>query len=251
MDYMELAGKVAIVTGAAKGIGRAIATRLVEHGVRVIIGDIDIENAKSTAQELSRRGSCSAYFMNLSNIDSIKSFTTKVLQDLGTVDILINNAGVASKEELFELSSDTWDFVMNINLKGPFFLAQQVAATMSDKRAGRIVNMASTSSFVASSQCMIPYDVSKAGLKMLTAAMAVQLAPYGVTVNAVAPGSTNTTLLQGLFDVGGLQNSTTAIPLGRLAVPEDIAGAVLYLCSDQASFVTGHTLVVDGGYMLK
>lgn len=249
---MKLKGQVAIVTGGGRGIGRAVSLGLAREGANVVVVDLHSDDAEETAREARMWGvEAGAFVANVAKVQEIQGLVDHTVRNFGPVDILVCNAGIATKSPILGISEEDWDRTMDCNLKGMFFCLQKVAEVMVPRKRGRIVNLASTSSFVASWQCMIPYDVSKAGVRMLTAAAAVQLAPYGINVNAIAPGSTRTKLLMDLFeDPVSLQRRAENIPLGRMATPDDLVGAAVFLCSPESAYVTGHTLVVDGGYML-
>jgi len=249
---MAFNARQAIVTGGATGIGKAVVKQLVDSGATVFIGDIDTAKAEETAAEIEPTGKrCRAYSLDLGDMDSIDAFITRLKPASEKMDILVNCAGIAAPEEFFELTPQQWDRIMDINLKGTFFLSQKISKGMSEARYGRIVNLSSASAFTPSTRPMVSYDVSKAALVMLTKVMALKLAPYGVTVNSVAPGPVVTDLLRQFFDdPNTLEKGVEGIPIGRLAQPEDVVEAILFYCSERSGYITGTTLPVEGGNLL-
>jgi len=250
---VKLEGQVAIVTGSAQGIGRAIAIGLAREGAHVVIADIQLEKALETAKEIEALGRKSiALKVDVSRVPDISMMVEKALEAFGTVDILVNNAGIALSTPFLETTEEAWDKIINVNLKSAFFCSQSVARVMVDQGRGKIVNLASTSSFVAGRQ-EVPYAVSKAGVRMLTAASSAELASYNVNVNAIAPGLIKTPLTEKHFpSLEALEERVKAkAPMGRAGIPEDLVGAVVFLCSADADYVTGHTLVVDGGWLTQ
>ena len=228
----------ALVTGGAQGIGRAIARRLAARGSVVFIGDLDVAAAAKTAAELRIEGG-EVHALDLD------------VKGEALLEVMVNNAGRAFSTPLLEVTPEQFDSLMAVNLRGVFFGVQAAAQVMCQRRRGSIVNLASTSAFTASTSPMVPYDTSKGAVRMLTLAAARELAPFGVRVNAVAPGTIDTDLTRSLLTEPGALEEQAAdlIPLGRLGVPDDAAAAVDYLTSEAASYVTGHVLVVDGGWL--
>jgi len=250
---VKLDDQVAIVTGSAQGIGRAIALGLAREGADVVIADIQLDKAVETVEEIERMGRKSiAVKTDVSRLTDLSAMVETTLDAFGRVDILVNNAGIALPTPFFETTEGAWDKIMAINLKAVFFCSQYVARIMAEKRSGKIVNLASTSSFVAGRQ-EVPYAISKAGVRMLTAAAAAELAPYHVNVNAIAPGLIKTPLTEKHFpSPEALEERVKAkTPMGRAGRPEDLVGAVVFLCSADADYVTGHTLAVDGGWLTQ
>ena len=241
----------AFVTGGARGLGRAIATALARRGDAVTIADLDAELAEYTAAELRAEGS-NATSVALDVADATAVAAAIAAADAGTpLGTLVNNAGVGFSTPLVDVTPEQFDRLMAINLRAVFFGIQAAARVMIPRGTGSIVNLASTSGFTASTTPMVPYDTSKGAVRMLTVSAARELAPSGVRVNAVAPGTIDTELTRSLaVDPDALDRLVARrIPLGRLGAPEDIAAAVAWLSSDDASYVTGHTLVVDGGWL--
>jgi NAD(P)-dependent dehydrogenase (short-subunit alcohol dehydrogenase family) len=238
---MRLQDKVAIVTGSGRGIGRAIALGFAAEGARLVVADVRQDLAESTAAEIQSGGA-----------QALALVVEAAVERFGRLDILHNNAGILGQGDLFACTPDEWDAVLAVNLKAAFFATQKAARVMIDQGSGgRILNTASTSAFIASSHPTIPYDVSKAGMRQLTVSFAAHLVQYGITVNAIAPGTIETELTLGAGDRTWLERRVKdRIPMGRLGQPRDLVGAAVYLCSDEAAYVTGHTLVVDGGILL-
>ncbi len=241
----------ALVTGGARGIGRAIAERLAQRGDIVFIADVDGAAAEATAAELRSAGlDVRGLELDVSNADDVAATVARIDADvpLGTV---VNNAGIGFVTPLVDVTPEQFDALMGVNLRGVFLVLQAAARAMIPRGRGSIVNLASTSSFTASTTPMVPYDTSKGAVRMLTVASARELADTGIRVNAVAPGTVNTELTRSLSDDPDMldQLAATHIPVGRLGRPEEIAAAVDFLSSDDASYVTGHVLVVDGGWL--
>jgi NAD(P)-dependent dehydrogenase (short-subunit alcohol dehydrogenase family) len=250
---VKVKDRVAIVTGAAQGIGRAIALGLAREGAQVVIADLQEDKAIETADEIRGMGRKSlALKVDVSDLSDLSLLVQTTLREFGTIDILINNAGIALPTPFLETTEEAWDRIVDVNLKSAFFCSQYVARIMVERQRGRIVNLASTSSFVAGRQ-EVPYAISKAGVRMLTASAAAELAPYNVNVNAIAPGLIKTPLTEKHFpSPEALEARVQAkTPMGRAGTPEDLVGAVIFLCSDEAEYVTGHTLVVDGGWLTQ
>jgi NAD(P)-dependent dehydrogenase (short-subunit alcohol dehydrogenase family) len=241
----------AFVTGGARGLGRAIATALARRGDAVTIADLDAELAAATAAELSSEGLCATSVgLDVSDVAALEAAVAAADAEtpLGT---LVNNAGVGFSAPLVEVTPEQFDRLMGVNLRAVFFGIQAAARVMLPRGSGSIVNLASTSGFTASTTPMVPYDTSKGAVRMLTVSAARELAGSGIRVNAVAPGTIDTELTRSLAtDDGALERLIRRrIPLGRLGAPDDIAEAVIWLSSESAGYVTGHTLVVDGGWL--
>jgi NAD(P)-dependent dehydrogenase (short-subunit alcohol dehydrogenase family) len=254
---VRLEGKVAIITGAARGIGRAIALGFAREGARVAIADIRLEQAQATAHDIQRLGGKAlALGIDVSDLAQLDQMVAQTVERFGRIDILHNNAGIAAPHrDFFAYTSEEWDRVMNINLKSAFFASQKVAQLMVEQaQGGKILNTASTSAYVASTRPTVPYDISKAGLRQLTVSMAAHMAPYGITVNEIAPGTIDTELSANTDPAARAAwlewLIREKIPLKRLGQPNDLVGAAIFLCSSEADYVTGHTLVVDGGHLV-
>jgi len=241
-----LQGKVALVTGAGRGIGKAIALRLASEGARVAVADIDLETATLTAGEIGR--DAVAVRIDVADTASVRAAVAGAARQLGPVDLLVNNAGWDKIEPFVKSEEATWDKVIAINLRGPIACIRAVLDSMIERRAGKIVSIASDAGRVGSTGEAV-YAGAKAGIIGFSKALAREVARHGINVNVVCPGPTNTPLFQEAF--GGNDKLAAAlkqaIPLGRLGEPDDLAGAVAFLASDDAAFITGQTLSVSGG----
>ena len=243
---MTLQGKVALITGGARGIGRSKALRLAQDGVRIAIGDLIEEEGLRTQKELEE-AKTEAMFVSLNVTDesSAKDAIAQVTDRWGSIDILVNNAGITRDKLLLRLSEQDWDAVLNVNLKGAYVCSRAVLSTMLRQRWGRIVNTSSVVGLVGNAG-QTNYAASKAGLIGFTKALAREVAARNITVNAVAPGYINTQMVQALSEE--LQQTVLKqIPVSRFGTPEDVANAVAFLCSEESSYITGHVLNVDGG----
>ena len=244
---MNLDGKVAVVTGGARGIGRAICDVLAARGAQIAVTDVNIELAQASAQEIGQsfNQKAAAFQVNVADHENCREVIEKILTEFGKIDILVNNAGITRDTLIMRMTEAEWDLVLGINLKGAFNCSKAVVRTMIKQRSGRIINISSVSG-LAGQAGQANYSASKAGLIGFTKALAREVASRGITVNAVAPGFILTALTASLPDE--LKDSLVkATPLGRFGQPEEIAYAVAFLASDEASYITGHVLSVDGG----
>ncbi len=244
-----LDGKVAMVTGAARGIGRAIAEELARNGADLVLCDLQEEWLNETADAVSATGRKAVCIgVDVSNADDVNAAVAKAIEACGQVDVLVNNAGITKDGLLIRMSEDDWDAVLSVNLKGTFLFTKAMAKPMMKKRAGAIVNVASIIGLIGNAgQCN--YAASKAGVIALTKSSAKELAPRGIRVNAVAPGFIESKMTDVLTD--DVKNKMLgAIPLNTFGTPTDVAKAVLFLSSDNASYITGQTLTVSGGMVM-
>ena len=243
---MSEAKKTAVVTGSARGIGKAIAIKLAEDGHNVVVSDILYDEAQLVSEKLEALGVKSlAVKTDISKFDEAEKLIKATVEEFGSVDFLVNNAGITRDNLSIRMSEEEWDMVININLKGTFLCSQCAAWEMMKKRYGRIVNIASVSGILGTAG-QANYASSKAGVIALTKSFARELGSRNITVNAVAPGYIETDLTNSLPEdiKAGLKE---LIPLGRIGTPEEIAKAVAYLASDDAAYMTGHVLTLDGG----
>jgi 3-oxoacyl-[acyl-carrier protein] reductase len=246
---MNLSGHVALVTGASQGIGRACALKLAERGATVAVAARNQEKlTEVVAQITARGGKAMAFALDVSEEEQIKSVFKTAIAQLGKIDILVNNAGITRDQLVMRMKRADWDAVLNTNLTSAYLCTQQAIGTMLKQRWGRIINI--TSIFGQTGQAgQANYASSKAGLIGLTMALAREVASRNITCNAVAPGFIETAMTAGLGDEFK-QNAVTMIPLGRVGTPEDVANAVAFLASDEAAYITGHVLNVNGGMLM-
>ncbi|HEY2801457.1 MAG TPA: 3-oxoacyl-[acyl-carrier-protein] reductase [Chthoniobacterales bacterium] len=247
---MRFENQVAIVTGAGRGIGHAIALRLAEEGARVASVSRREETSKSTADEINvhRADAAKAYAVDVADHAAVQQTAAQILQDFGRVDILINNAGVTRDGLSMRMSMEDWDTVMDTNLKGAFSFTQAVMRAMVKQRSGRIINISSIAGLTGNAG-QANYAASKAGLIGLTKTLARELASRGITVNAVAPGFIETDMT-GVLPDQVKEAILGKIPLGKFGESADIAAAVAFLAAPEAKFITGQVLTVDGGMVM-
>ncbi len=247
---MRLAGKVALVTGGGSGIGRGIAIRFAEEGADVAVADLNLAGAEETASEARKLGARPlALEADVTSKADCERIVQATVSSLGTLDIFVANAGIGRGGSFLEMPEDDWDAVIRTNLTGVFLSCQAAAKQMvAHRHGGRIICIASVAA-VRPSPYMAPYHASKAAVKMLTEVMALELAEHRITVNAIGPGVINTPLAAPLVEAIRASGREAA-PLGRVGEPKDVADGALFLASDEADYVTGHLLFVDGGLAL-
>lgn len=258
MELLDLRDKVAIVTGGAQGIGRGIAETLAAAGAQVVVADLNQQQADTAAAAMRQQGQTAlALQVDVADEASVRALMRRVAEQLKRIDILVNNAGVFPMMKLRELPAATWDRTLGVNLRGAYLCTQVAAEQMiSGGAGGRIINI-STINTARTYVGMAHYDASKGGLNALTKAAALEYAPFGITVNAVAPGGVKTPgslAVRSQLGEGSIETADAAfaqrIPLGRWAEPEDIGRAVWFLASRAANYITGQVIYVDGGLML-
>lgn len=252
----RLEGRVAIVTGSAAGIGRGIAQRFAREGARVVIADQDEQQAAKVSDAIVRAGGTAwPYRVDIADRGQVEALVAATLEHFGTIDILVNNAAIALLyEPFFEISEASWRRLIDVNLTGAFWCSQAAARHMAAQRQGVILNIGSVNSFRPEKQ-VAHYASAKGGLILLTRAMALELAPYNIRVNAIAPGAIHTERTE-VFDADPVNQEIVThalgrIPLHRRGEPDELAAAAVFLASSEASYVVGHTLVVDGGSLLQ
>ena len=247
---MRFDNQNAVITGAGRGIGHAVAVRLAQEGARVACVSRSEENAKRTADEINkaRANSAKAYRVDVADRAAVQKVGPQILEEFGKIDILVNNAGVTRDALAMRMSIEDWDIVINTNLRGAFNFTQAILRSMVKQRSGRIINISSVIGLIGNAG-QTNYAASKAGLIGLTKSLARELASRNITVNAVAPGFITTNMTAGLSDE--IKNTIQSkIPLGKTGTPEDIANAVAFLASAEASYITGQVLCVDGGIVM-
>lgn len=238
--------RVAVVTGAARGIGKVIALNLARQGADIIISDITVDDGEKTAGEIQKLGrKCSFIRCDVSKTDDVNNLISKTISEFGRIDILVNNAGITKDTLMIRMKDEAWDLVLDINLKGAFLCSRASAKEMMKQRSGRIVNISSVVGLMGNLG-QVNYSASKAGLIGLTKSSAKELAPRGITVNAIAPGFIETEMTQKLSnDVR--EAYIKVIPLNCFGSPEDVANCVVFLASDAAKYISGEVIRVDGG----
>jgi gluconate 5-dehydrogenase len=255
-QLFDLSGRTALVTGGGRGIGRHLAIGLAEAGADVFVASRKLDACRETAravEQLGRRGV--ALRVDLERPEEIDALADRVLAETPRLDVLVNNAGVIWGAPTLEYPMEGWDKVFRVNVRALWQLSQRVARHMRDRGGGAIVHISSISGFRGSreeKEPAIAYNAAKGAVNTLTKDMAVKLAPYGIRVNSIAPGSFDTDMMDYVRgDAAGLRAYLDQIPLGRAGQEDDIKGAIVFLASDAARYVTGHNLVVDGGWLVR
>ncbi|WP_322919828.1 SDR family NAD(P)-dependent oxidoreductase [Nocardioides renjunii] len=249
-------GRVAVITGAARGIGFGIAQRFASEGASIAVLDLDEAAAQDAATRLETVGGAGAVGIGCDVVDSAaaEAAVQRVVDELGGIHVLVNNAGVTRDNLLFKMTEEDWDLVMNVHLKGVFNMTKSAQARFVEQRYGKILNLSSVSALGNRGQAN--YSAAKMGIQGLTRTLGIELGPYGITANAIAPGfivteMTDATARRLKMEPEELQRlNAEATPVRRVGQPEDIAAAAAFLCSDEAAFITGQTLYVDGGRKL-
>ena len=247
---MKLEGKSLIVTGAARGIGAAIVERLLHEGARVVLSDVDVAAGEASSSALSQRGDVRFFRCDVGEAKDAAALIAHAVAQFGRVDGVVNNAGIVHAADVLDLAEADFDRVLRVNLKGAFLVSQQAARQMVVQgKGGAIVNMSSVNARLAIPN-QLPYAVSKGGLSQLTNVMAVALAPHGIRVNAIGPGSIMTDMLKTIaVDTPARHKLLSRTPLGRIGEPGEIAAIAAFLLSQDASYITGQTIYADGGRM--
>ena len=249
----DLKNKIAIVTGARRGMGKSHALALARAGAKVAVADISLEDCEKVVQEIKKqKGEAMAIKCDVSQKAEVDEMVRKTIDEFGRVDILVNNAGICQFKPFLDLTEDDWDRTININLKGYFLCAQACAKEMAKQKSGVIVNIAS----IAMGQvgCGFPtlahYCASKGGIIGMTETLALELAPHGIRVNAISPGAIETPMIDPLkSDPKTMEGTLARVPLHRIGKPEEVSNLVLFLASDASSYMTGSTVVIDGGWL--
>lgn len=246
---MRLDKKIALVTGGARGIGRAIAMVFAREGADIVVGDVNLEEAAKTQSDIEALGRKSLGLeMDVTDYTKVEEAMNKILDKFGRIDILINNAGITKDNLLLRMGQGEWDAVINVNLKGTFNCTKAVSKPMVKQRSGKIINIASIIGIIGNAG-QANYSASKAGIIALTKTAAKELASRNITVNAIAPGFIQTEMTAKLPE-DLKQKMLLNIPLGKLGDPQDVAHACLFLASPEADYITGQTIIVDGGMVM-
>jgi NAD(P)-dependent dehydrogenase (short-subunit alcohol dehydrogenase family) len=248
---MSLAGRTALVTGAGSGIGAAIAIQLAARGASVAVNDVDAATAERTVATIAAAGgSAAAFTADVTSEPEVRSMCERLRETFGALDILVNNAGILSTTPTAELGLAAWERTLAVNLTGAFNCCRAVLPAMQQRRYGKIINIASLAGESGGISVGVDYAASKGGLLALTRKLALEVAAFGINVNAIAPGTTSTPMVDAMPE----QDRTALlakIPLGRFATPADIAAAACFLAGDESSFITGATLDVNGGLLMR
>jgi 3-oxoacyl-[acyl-carrier protein] reductase len=249
--YLKLENKVAIVTGSGQGIGKGIAIELAKEGAKIIVSDINQENVDKTVDEIESLGSEAAGVRaDVSNFSDVSQLVKESVKKFGKVDILVNNAGIYPFKPLMNMEEEDWDNVLNVNLKGVFNCTKAVLPEMAKQNGGSIINIASIAGAVVGFSNLVHYSASKGGVLGFTRSAALELAQHKIRVNAIAPGAIETPGAK-IADEEVAKQFVQAVPLKRMGQPIDIGKAVVFLASEDSSYITGQMIVVDGGFTLQ
>ena len=247
----ELKGKVALITGAAQGMGRAVAERFTMEGATVVLVDVQSDKLLHLAGEFEKKGiDARAHVCDISSEDQVQELVQNVLKELGHIDILVNCAGILYPTRFHDLTVEEWDRVMNVNIRGTFLLMREIYPHMKERGDGRIVNFSSTAGLTVSTLGGAHYTASKHAVMGLTKAVAKEGGPFGVRVNAICPGLIDTEMVRGTIDQDRLRQYEGSFPIPRLGTPEEVAELVLFLASDRSAYITGIGLNISGGDLL-
>lgn len=246
----RFSNQVVLVTGGSRGIGRAIVERFAAEGAALAVLDYDRDELDKAGQEWKEAGyTCMTFPVDVSNQEQVDQAVTQAVSVYGKIDVLVNNAGIAWEEPFLDIQAQNWRKMLDVNLNGMFYVAQRVAKEMSAAGSGSIINMASTNGLVGEAK-YAHYNASKGGIVLLTKTMALELGAYGIRVNAVCPGYIQTPMSEAIDSPEFIEEYIrTKIPLGRVGKPKDISGVFAFLASEDAAFITGETIVVDGGQL--
>jgi 3-oxoacyl-[acyl-carrier protein] reductase len=251
VNNTDLKDKVAIVTGAGCGIGRAVAMTLIEQGVHVVAGDINLDMAQETVALIAEQaGKSIACGVDVTDTESVKDMVEVTKKSFGHIDILVNNAGIMFRTRFLDITLKEWEDTVKVNLTGSFICSQAVIPIMKERQYGRIVNMSSSAGRSVSTLGGAHYTASKAGLLGLTRAVAKETAPFGITVNAICPGLIDTQMARDTTSPEELQNFIDSFPIQRLGLAKEIGDLVVFLCSPQAAYITGASLDINGGDLM-
>ncbi len=251
MSY-DLTGKIAIVTGGGSGLGRDIALSLASAGATVVVSDLNADLGQKTVDEIKQGGRDSAFHrLDVSNSQQVREMTAAAVERFGAINILVNSAGITKRLPPLDFPEEDFDRIIAVNLKGTFLCCQAAARQMAKQGSGKIVNLTSIGGMVGLPNT-VAYCASKGGVVQMTRALAIDLAPHKINVNAIAPSLANTPIATSVFqNPKTLEWFLSKVPLGRLCEPRDISEAVLFLSSSASDFITGHILSVDGGYLAQ
>ena len=255
MSVLTLSGRVAIVTGASQGIGYHTAKMLCKNGMKVALVGRNAKKLEKAVEELRATAGSSeessaeiaAFACDVSDVKAIEKTINEIVAHFGKIDVLVNSAGLLSATKIPDIQKEEWDHILGVNLSGSFFMIQKVLPYMKQSEHGRIINISSMAGRMGAVESSMSYSASKGGICAMTRGMARQLGPFGITVNAVCPGPTRTSIMDAFTDEA-IHNITCRIPMGRIGEPEDIAAGICYLASEEASYVTGIMLDINGGF---
>ena len=249
-NIFDVTDKIVIVSGSGSGLGRGYSHMFAESGATVICCDVNEDNVKQTAADINADGGKAfAYYCDVTDINSIKEFVDAVYEKFGRIDVLVNNAGREHVEPYLEVSPEHWDMIINVNLRGAFFMAQAVANYMKEQKSGKIINIGSLGAHIGIALSSV-YTAGKGAVMTYTKTMALELAEYNIQVNSISPGYYLTPMTQPFWDDPVRREWTLKhIPLGRAGTVKDLSGAMLFLASEASDYMTGIDIIVDGGWL--